>query len=78
MDIDDMTPHKALALVRERYINELRHLHHVVRHGGSPTVAHLETLERYRQLEEMQEERAMQELGLAPDPDQLDQLEAAQ
>lgn len=78
MDIDDMNPHKALALVRERYINELRRLHHVVRHGGSPTVAHLETLERYRQLEEMVEERAMQACGLAPDPDQLDLLEAAQ
>ena len=78
MDIMDMPTAKALALVRERYINELRRLHHVIRHGGSPTVSHMETLEKYRQLEELVEERSMKELGLAPDPDQLDLLEAAQ
>lgn len=78
MDIMDMKPTEALNLCRERYVNELRRLHHVVRHGGSPTVAHMETLERYRQLEEMAQERVAQACGLAPDPDQLDLLEAAQ
>lgn len=80
MDIYDMDPHEALRLTTRRYTEQLRVLHSVVKAGASPSVSHMETLEKYRQLEEMAQERVteaveadMEACGLAPD--KLEQIE---
>ena len=80
MDIYDMDPHEALRLTTHRYTEQLRVLHSVVKAGASPSVSHMECLEKYRQLEEMARERVteaveadMEACGLALD--KLDQIE---
>lgn len=80
MDIYDMDPHEALRLTTRRYTEQLRVLHLIIKAGASPDRDHLERLEKYRQLEEMAQERVtaaveadMEACGLAPD--KLEQIE---
>lgn len=75
MDITDMKPADAVKLTRERYYSSLTLLHHIVKVGNSPTLAHMEMLEKYRQEVDIAEDMMLRSLGLAPDEDQLDLLD---